>query len=368
MTRRIYTIGFCLAVLCQTAAYGLTLIPPQYTTPARFGSNLLFSQRTGTQLLCVDAETKRDVWVWSSGDRSVRTRPTIVDGVAYIWAGNVMKDSRACAIDCRTGKSIWETPTGGWTFASAIMSGETVLFPVEAQTDEIHAFDRRTGKKKWMLKDHDLMAVHGGRILAATDACRQLVLLDAEQGKEILRLKLDSVEYPSPECDCTPGGLAVISSDYTLMALDIPSGTVRWRQQTHGIGWAPSIHGNQLFLLCAEPSKEEAGGHGHQLLEVRDVRDGKPGRRVELKAGRYTDHPAIVFDKMIVVATGGVLLGLDSGTLEQKWRVPTGDVYQLKRDGNTVFVGAVGPNLTQVDATTGAKLWSYDYRPTGEPK
>jgi outer membrane protein assembly factor BamB len=98
------------------------------------------------------------------------------------------------------------------------------------------------------------------------------------------------------------------------------------------------------------------------------MRDGKPGRRVESKDAKELCYTPVVFGKVIVAATPGALLGLDPRTLEKKWRLPIGDVFGMEADGDTVFVGETGPNLLQIDAETGAQVWSYGYRQTTKQK
>src|SRR5688572_28405060 len=94
MMPRLLNTSLCLLVICRASLYGISVIPEQYTAPARFGNLLLFSQRTGSELYAIEAKSKRDVWVWSSDRRSVRTRPTVVNGKAYIWAGNMMENRK----------------------------------------------------------------------------------------------------------------------------------------------------------------------------------------------------------------------------------------------------------------------------------
>lgn len=347
-----------LAFGFSMSAHGLTIAPKQYSTPGIYGDTLMFSQRTGSKLYAVDRETKRDVWVWSSHGRRVRTRPTVVDGVAYIWAGDCMTNSRACAVDCKSGKSLWEIPDKGWAFLSAIIAEDVVLFPVEAYHYEIHAFDRKGGKPLWVRTDCKMMLAHGKSVLATTADDTRVALLDIRSGETLFETPLVDEKSTEPQADCNVDGEAVIGCQGMLLKLSIPGRKLLWRKSTPKEKWIPTIHDDDLYLLSGYPPAPEA----RQGLQVRSLRNGSVQRELDVKAGAFTYSPAYVFERIIVVSTGGVLLGFDRKTFEEKWRLETGKVYQTSRDESSVYVGGVGPYLWRVDAITGKKTWTYENR------
>ena len=189
----------------------------------------------------------------------------------------------------------------------------------------------------------------------------QVILLDVADGREVFRTKLDDEEYTEPQAACSTDGLAVIGSRNSLLALDIPARKVLWRNKAGKGKWVPAINANTLILLSGYsfPTQRNKG----QLLEVRDLRSGKSGKRIHLKAGIGTYFPALVFSETIVVSSGGFLLGLNATSLKESWRLQNAEVYQIEQDEDSVFIGGTGPFLWQVEALTGKRIWNYEARP-----
>lgn len=351
-------IATALIVRACLSAHALSIIPEQYSSPGVHGNLLVFSERTGSELCAVDSTSKKDAWVWSCGKRSVRTQPTIVDGIAYIWAGNMMENSRACAVNCETGKSVWETPTGGWTFSPAIVVEDTVLFSVAANTDEIWAFHRKTGKRLWLQKSFALVLVHGNAVLATRDAETRLALLDVQTGEQFFETPLVDEKYTETQADCNTNGIAVVGSRGILLSLDIPKKKVIWRKETRNQKWVPTIHEDSIYLVAGYPLTKKT----RQELQVRSLHDGAVQRRVAVAVDNSTYFHPCVYEKTIVIASDGILLALDRLTFKERWRLSTGCIYNLRKNQNALFIGGVGPYLWKVDVDTGKKLWTYKDR------
>lgn len=358
MKNKYLTTTALLVLGISLSAYALSIIPEQYSAPGIHGNLLVFSERTGSELYAVNSTTKKDAWVWSCGRRSVRTQPTIVDGIAYIWAGNVMKNSRACAVNCNTGKSVWETPAGGWTFSPAIVKGDVVLFSVAAQHDEIWAFHRKTGKRLWVQEGFNLLLVHDSAVLATTDADTRLALLDVQTGKPFFETALVEEKYAETQADCDTNGVAVIGSRGILLSLDIPNKKVLWQKDTQNQKWVPTIHEDSIYLVAGYPITQET----RQEIQIRSLQDGGMQNRVALSLGNSTYFHSCIFEETIVTASAGTLVAVDRVTFKERWRLNTGRIYNLRKSQDSLFVGGVGPYLWKVDADTGKKLWVYEER------
>ena len=340
------------------SAYG-RLAPQQYSTPGIYGDTLIFSRPLGSELYAVDIKTKADVWVWSSGTRSVWTRPTIFDGVAYIWAGgDYATDSRACAVDCRTGKSLWETPAGkGSTWDPATIVGDVVLFPA----DGIRAFDRKTGEPLWVQTGYEMMLVYGYSVLATTGGARQLALLDARTGKTLFQTELSEGRYAEAKADCSAGGEVVVGCDGMLLKMNIPEQRVLWRIPTPKERWIPAIDGDRVYLLSDYVGDRNA----RQRLQIRLLSDGSIQRQIDMSIAVGPASPALLFEGTIVIASGGRLVGLDRQSLQERWRVDGGS--EVSRDERSVYVGATGPSLRRIEARAGTVMWSYGSRIAQSP-
>ena len=359
MIKKIFTS--CFIIACSVFIYAYSVVPEQYSTPEQYGDVLIFSQTTGSELYAVDRQTKRDVWVWSSGKRSIRTKPTIVGDIAYIWAGNTTDDSRACAVNCKTGKSIWETPDAGWTFQSATICGDIVLFPVEADYNEVHAFNRKTGKRMWVQDDCKMILSYGQTVLVSREKDTQIAMLDVITGKEYFKTGFTDEKYNEPQGFCSTDGVAVVGGEGGIIALNIPSKKVLWKKSTVGRKWVSSVHKDVLYLLLGW-TLTGSDKKSPQMLEMWSLADGKQINQIELNTGSGTYFPPIVFDTVIVVASGGSLIGVDSKTSQELWNIDTGGVYQIEKGIDSVYLGLTGPNLWQVEAKTGKILWSYGKR------
>lgn len=390
-TMRRITITILLFVLVAASRHlwALSIIPEEFSAPSLFGKLLLFSKRTGTKLFAIDKQSREMRWIWSTGDRSVRTRPTIVDGVAYIWAGR--GDSRACAVDCTTGKSIWETPTTGDTEVSAIIVDEVVLFAAITEKREIHAFDRKTGRKLWSLLDnYNLLLANANVLLAIARRGTLGVILEASTGKILFQVPLtdkQDIWWSLNASCCSAEGIAVIGGQGFLLALDVNKKQVVWEVETdsyphpnrkdypHPVQtrWVSTIYRDKVFLLATHfppLSPPRSAGKHDQLIEVRNLSDGRiVVRRTLIDAGRYVRSH--VFEDIVVIEGSPGLMRIDPESLRVRWRFDANETYETfdtARVGTSVYIGGGKtfftpyrwvPHIWEIDATTGKKLWVY---------
>ncbi|KAF0244591.1 MAG: hypothetical protein FD180_2409 [Planctomycetota bacterium] len=338
------------------SAFATSVMPRQYSTPALYGDLVLFSQFTGSKLYAIDRATKRDVWVWSCGCRSVRTTPTVAGDVAFIWAGGC-KDSRACAINCRTGVSIWETPAEGYTWEEARLVEDVVIFPVTCETSEINAFDRATGRKLWVKKDADLLLVHGKDLLVSKDSDSKLVVLDPLTGAEQFSCPFSTAEYAEPQADCNDAGIAVAGCEGSVLALDIPNRKELWRVETGKKRLIPALDGDSLFLVTGRSS---GNNYGSQSLELWNLANGSRESKVEFQELCASYTKPVLFDGMVIVPTPGQIFAVERETGKEIWQVSIGGSYGTCRTPDSIYVGTTGPRVVQIDAKTGKTLWSYD--------
>lgn len=229
-------------------SWATSVIAPQYSSPAEYGDVLIFSQRTGTHLFAVVKSSKEDLWKWSCDGRSVRTAPEIEGDIAFIWAGSC-DDSRACAIDCKTGKSIWETPSSGWTFDPPSICGDVVLFHIEHHKNEIHAFDKLSGRLLWTRDDHELISVCDGTVLASVDGDTRVEILDATSGQSLFSTPFSTERLQDPQGCYGENGIAVVSCRGTILALDVRQRRLMWSKKTGGKRYVPAVQADSLFLL-----------------------------------------------------------------------------------------------------------------------
>jgi outer membrane protein assembly factor BamB len=338
------------------SSYALSYSDPSYSPPGVYGNTLIFSHDSGYCLYAVDKTAKKTLWVWRCGGRVIRTEPTIVDDVAYIWAGHMIENSRACAVDCKTGKSLWETPARGWSLYPAAVANDVVLFDGDGGEGTC-AFDRQSGKRLWARANCDMMLVHDMTVLTSMAMGTRLELLDVRTGETVFEATLSDEAFLWPRADCNAAGQAVIACSDTLLKLSIPDRKILWRKPTPGERWVPTVHDDQIYLLSYYAGEQRSG-----RLQLCSLRDGTIRRQTEWDSDGYARSQPQVFEKIIVVAIGRTILGLDRQTLKEKWRVDTGLArsYKTKKHDDKVYVGGEGPYLWEVDPATGEKLWVYE--------
>lgn len=349
-----------IAALLWTASTALatSFAENAYSAPALYGTWVIFSQRSGMTLHAVDLATKHDVWVWSCTGRTVRSAPTVVGDVAYIWAGSDY-DCMACAIDCRTGTSIWETRAEGWTFSSAVVAGDVVLFGVASHEHEVQAYDRTSGRHLWTCIDAELLTASGKDLLVARDRDLKLAILEARTGVEVFSCAFSNKSFTEPQAACNPKGIAVAGCDGAVVAVDMPARRMLWSVSTGVRALLPCFTDDGLFMTTSWSSRNASGA---QALEKWNLATGAVESTVIVRGTCATYLRAEVYQDIIMVPVGGELVGLRKDTLQEAWRLPTGRPYGFQRIGNFFWFGTTGPRLVQLDPATGTTPWSYDQK------
>jgi outer membrane protein assembly factor BamB len=95
-------------------------------------NGVLYIGSSDHKVYALDANTGQRKWAFLAGD-SVETTPTVVDGVLYVGCN----DHQVYALDARTGQQKWVFPTGSFVRSSPIVV-DGVLY-VGSQDNKIYA-------------------------------------------------------------------------------------------------------------------------------------------------------------------------------------------------------------------------------------
>jgi outer membrane protein assembly factor BamB len=119
-----------------------------HSSPA-IADGILYIGSWDTYLYALDASTGKEKWRFKTGDDpeihnhvGIQSSPTVVDGVVYFGC----RDSFAYAIDAATGKQLWKFSTdGSWVNNSMVVHEGRAYFGTSIP-GVMHAVDAKTGK------------------------------------------------------------------------------------------------------------------------------------------------------------------------------------------------------------------------------
>jgi outer membrane protein assembly factor BamB len=242
-------------------------------------------------------------WGFESGE-TWTSSPTVLSGVVVFGA----RDGNVYAVDASSGSEKWRHRAGTRVVSSPAIANGTVF--VGSQDGVFHALDFATGKPKWRfeiegtkLKSGDFgfdrttiqssPAVANGVVyFGARDGW--WYALDAATGKE--RWRFDhKVSWINTSPAISDGLVYVGSSDaHFVQAVDVSTGTERWRTATTGIVWAsPAVDAERVYV-----------GEGDGTFYALEKKTGKEVWRY--RAGARIISSAVVHD-------GRVVFGSDDG-------------------------------------------------------
>jgi outer membrane protein assembly factor BamB len=302
-------------------------------------------------LYCLDTKTGEQIWTASYPGKLVdnlheggpASTPTIDDGKIHLLG----REGQVHCFDAKTGKVLWQADLQkllgvklpAWGFAgSALIEGNMAIY----QSGATVAFDKNTGKVLWTSKPYKIgystpypFTLNGKRLLASLN-CDVLAILDPKTGNEIAAAKWDT-RHDTSACSpviagdkiflsagygkgsglfqLTSGGLKELwtsremsnhmnscvlidgvlygidgnsnSSRCELVAMDMVSGKIHWKQRGFGCGSVIAA-GDKLIVLSekGELATVAATPAGYKEIARAKVLDGKCWTHPVLSHGR----------------------------------------------------------------------------------
>jgi len=283
-------------------------------------------------------------------------------------------------------KELWRVPCVGGLSGVAVV-GNTAFTMVQEGTQQVTAFDTRTGKRLWSSPVADAYrnqmgngpratpTVVNGTVYAFTGD-GTLVAIEAKSGqlswKQTLvgDLGAKSAEYGMASSPLVHGDLVIVAagaSGAAVVACETTTGNVRWKSGDDSAGYSSPIVANlggalQIIAFTGGSVGGYAVETGKQIWSYRFVTDYECNIAV----------PLVIGDKVLISAGenhGSVLLQPTRDGVKEAWK-SFGKSSNLRAEWQTPVrigqhlygldnQGSAGPitNLNCVDAKTGKRVW-----------
>jgi polyvinyl alcohol dehydrogenase (cytochrome) len=372
------------------------------------------------------AKDLKQIWFFNAKD-TVTATPAVVDGVAYVgdWSGNFY------AIDLKTGKSRWtyEAHVHGQVYAGQIVSSAAVADVKGVRTvffgggKTLYALRADNGQERWKHEvgrrgdDNDPSEIESSPVVAdglvvfGTDVHNSakgepaaVIAVDAATGNERWTTVTAPTEgdgatgpgcgdvWGSPTVDPSTKAVFVGTGNCTsspkgygrfaeaIVALDLPTGQVRWTYQPHqpnrddlDFAGAPNLFTAGDRALVGLGNKDAAyyavdRSTGEFMWRTQVTEPGIPRPNTNFSTGGFIGATAVA-DGVVVggTAVGGTpaLHALDAATGAIKWQQPeAADTYSSAAVANgVVFLGSTTDfTFRALDLQTGEVLWSKELR------
>jgi outer membrane protein assembly factor BamB len=129
-----------------------------------YGAGKIFIGSRSPKVFALDAGTGTPIWEYVHEDGSwVESSAVFADGTIYIGSSDALALQ---SLDPATGVERWRFETGGWSWSTPLVNGDTVYIGAISASPyyfegvtlkrSLHAVDRRTGVKKWSIDTGEL--------------------------------------------------------------------------------------------------------------------------------------------------------------------------------------------------------------------
>lgn len=254
------------------------------------------------------------------------------------------------------GSLVWRhhTDTTRWS-APPVLSGGLVQLPLTDRGRRLEALDPATGKARWERKVPVYESAQpAGSMLLLTHADGTVTGVDSASGdtKWSRRIPGHKALAFSSFAGDPLAYLASVSDDGSstrVTAVDPVTGEVRWDAGLKGALQPLGTAGGSVFFMAVDRV------YGDTQAVVRYDPRSRSARRAALPLSLQSAHASVREDVVHLLATGGSLEAVDTGSGKQLWNIET----SVSRgsapvsDGRHVYVSAADGRLLAVDARKG---------------
>ncbi|MBR0900706.1 PQQ-binding-like beta-propeller repeat protein [Bradyrhizobium tropiciagri] len=311
------------------------------SAPLLVGS-MLYRGCDAGKMQAFDAGTGRIVWEYcvtgAPEGKGIWSSPAYHDGYIFFGAYNGVM----YCLEAASGSVVWARAHGDWIGSSPVVVArhELVYIGIEYQRPwaqgGIAALDMTTGHKVWehpvrKLQHGSAAYWHAGDLVIWGTADHVMAGLDAKTGKAAWTFKTRrSVKYAPAICE-QRGLVAFASFDKSIYVLDAATGGKLGEWETGEICYTtPLFVGDRLFC-----------GSGDRNLYVIDLSAMALTRKIPLGARAYSS-PRFIDGNIVVGTSGGLVVEVNSGTLQIKGRLQLEDAVTnavaATPDGSRIFV------------------------------
>ena len=311
------------AALHGAAASGLAdELEPRWSVPLGFSvesspaiaDGFTYASALPGVLVKLDLDDGAEQWRYRPGaaeaeagefeeDRFGESSPAVADGTVFV--GDLLGVLHAVSV--RTGEVRWTYATGAEIKSSPVVADDLVLFG--SYDEHFYAVERESGALRWSLEAegpmHSTAARHDGLVwVTGCDALLRGVRIS--DGAEVVRF--DSGAYTAASPAIADGALFYGTFNNEVLAVDIGSGSLRWRYEhpeRHFPFYASAAVAGDLVIVAGRD----------KLVHALD-RDTGEARWTFRARARFDASPVVAGDRVYAGNADGRLyvLDLDSGT------------------------------------------------------
>lgn len=281
------------------------------------------AQRTGTTGIST-AGNLRLSWTANLGGNIWKSSPICAAGKIFVGTiddeGN--KHSSITAMDARTGRRLWQFPTGN-SIKHSMSYSDGLLLATDAE-GTTYALEAATGKLRWKHSggQHDLPGYNSGGVIREgiyyTGAGNYLQALDIHSGKVKWTNKDWTGGEGTPAAMAFHNGQLITSSNWNhLYAHDAATGSMQWKRSDEGIRFrsgTPAFFDGQLYV------------HGINKLHVLEPATGKTIDSIAVTEDLKTMTAPLVTGEYIITCTAaGGMIVYNKKTKVEVWRFVPGE-------------------------------------------
>lgn len=264
----------------------------------------------------------------------------------------------AAAVDPADGHILWSrgnTDRGSrYSTAPPVLSGG-LLQVVSEDGRRLTALDPATGTTRW---SRDTARYHGriahvGGVVLLTGPDGKVTALDAATGEEKWHRSIPG--QPSPSFFWYGDGVAYTvtgtGNGTRVTAVDPETGATRWQRGLDGTLTIVGAHDGVVWFTSSATDQ-------YTDAVVRYDTADRSVRRIPLPLPLPSSQAAVQGDKVYLLAGGGALVAVDTGTSAQLWRVETSvsTASAPVVSGRRLYLTAVDGRLLAVDNARGTLL------------
>jgi outer membrane protein assembly factor BamB len=184
----------------------------------------------------------------------------------------------------------------------------------------------------------------------------ELHAITTADGREIGRISLEGPVHGTPVLDTSMIFVALSSGENTLLAVDVFSGTIVWKNALGPIETSPVLYGRYLFVTTVEGLVYCVEKTTGKELWKYALPDSKKGRNIH--SSPATDGTVLVFG-----CDNGMFIALDAKTGKLRWKVQTkASIFGSPAIGaNRVIVGSTDHTVYALNISDGSICWESDF-------
>jgi outer membrane protein assembly factor BamB len=219
-----------------------------------------------------------------------------------------------------------------------------------SKNEEVLQVDPQTGAHQTLVRFEPYTAAHAldvaGSVAYVWAQDGSLDSLDLGTRRLVADIRLAGASTPVL---AAKDGVAFVVRGGAIVAVDLASGQARWRHPLEGVGGAPTVTADRLFVATS-----------HEVLAI----DRKTGARLWGRplARELSGSIRLAADTLLVPA--GPLLALDAATGDTRWQLEAHAAGTPCVEGSAVLVqAAIEPassRLLALDLVSGRARWSLE--------